>query len=105
MEDWREVIKERVDNYRARISEISQVLNSLAVDLLTSPYRIKMNKEFIENQGRAFWRITIENKTIEITEEDINRYLYKMNEYGERTEEKKDLKESLIDLILDKFKW
>jgi hypothetical protein len=107
MTDWKSEIKSRFDAYTARQEEINEVLVELLKSLELHPYNLDTSMVFNDGEERT-WTISIANKEVIITEKEItnSQLSYSDDLNGmEPLEEKRDLSESIIEVLLKKFKW
>lgn len=102
MDEWQSVIKQRYDQHIKAKLEIENTLESLVNSLKNKPYN--MDAKVIADDYK--WVVKIQDKQIEVNPLDVSNYQQIYDEYGNPTnKDKKDLKQALIDLILDKFNW
>ena len=107
MDDWRNIIKQRIEEYNGRRVEITKEFNLLLNDLAVSPFNIKAKVLNTHEENEIIWDIGILNKIAFISEKDIkNNKKETADENGNIKELEYDsLKENLISLILSKFEW
>jgi len=104
MDDWKEGIKESYDRYQQRFQEIDQVLKKLINEFKTSPYEyLNANIENCEEE-KLKWYITIGDKKVIISDEDIKEKENANSEYL-TNEECNSMDEVIKEIISSKFKW
>jgi hypothetical protein len=107
MSDWKSEIKSRFDIYIARQEEINQSFIELLKSLEVHPYNFDTNMVFSDGEERS-WTISIANKEVIITEKEItNSQLSYSDDISsiEPMEERRELNEAIIEVLLKKFKW
>lgn len=57
--EWKDIIKERMDNYNNEVSKITRSLNKVINELKTAPYGIKAESNRIENGEKLTWEVNI----------------------------------------------
>lgn len=100
MIDWKDIIAQRLKDRIERNNQIERIMNRIEVTLesllveLKVEYSIKTNyKTKYNKENEPSWIITIEDMSVELNSNNLSQYL----------SNNKDLKESLIEFILDKF--
>lgn len=97
-QEWKEIIKNRMDNYNKKVSEITSTLNKVVSELKVSPYNMRIESKQIEDAEKLTWEVKIGN----------HKHLYYLNDFqlGLHTSGKiiDSLEERIRIAILEKFK-
>lgn len=106
MENWEKEIRKRVDDYNKKRAEVSTLLSTLLLDLKVSPYNLDAKSDIARN-NELLWEVEIEKKKFSISYDEIKekQIIKEVNASNIiiDTGKRKELKEALIDLILEKF--
>ncbi|MCX7747635.1 MAG: hypothetical protein N2645_12225 [Clostridia bacterium] len=100
MEDWKEIIKDRIEKQRLRDSEIQSAISALITELKNPPTSLKADFEKID-RIKLVWRILIEQKTFEISNQEILEVQAELT--NPALSEQDCIREALIKLFLQKY--
>lgn len=104
--NWKDEIKERIENYNQQIRNVTKTLNKVIGELKVSPYAsvvTNTNVELIE-ENRPTWIVKIAGKTNHFTINEFETEIHPPLGH-EGLPIKRSLEEAIQKAILDKFKW
>jgi hypothetical protein len=98
-QNWKAVIKERMESYNKKVSDITSTLNKVVTEFTVAPYNIRTESKQLDNLEKLTWEVKIGKRTQLFY---IDNFEYT---HHPRTGKVDTLEERIQIAILDKFKF
>jgi hypothetical protein len=99
VQNWKEILNERMDNYNNEVSEITSAFKNTLSELKRSPFNLyKAEVELVDNRKNLTWVVTIGDH-----EKIFYIHDFKAKEWMNNGKAVETLEEKVILAILDKF--
>nr|PZN06586.1 MAG: hypothetical protein DIU64_13695 [Caldicoprobacter oshimai] len=105
MSEWADEVKRKIDSFNSRREEIDDALKALLEELKNPPYNLLVKCELIDKQN-LIWSVKIGPQTFTISGQEISatQTNFEVDGFGNLVTKRKNLKEVLQSLILEKLK-